>query len=479
MRFLRIASFFSLVALCVTPVWAQYGLYGSPEVLRMPQAAYAPAGPQAVYAPSAPQYGRPYVQTAAADRAAAMPAEPAEPRTPSLFEPAPGGRAGVPPPPQSSSGVNQMLSDPSSNGARGSCEGCYRGAVAQYGRAAQGAECGDACGEAGCCPWYATVGALVMGRDNANKLWTTFQTDHNPLQLTNTQDIHMPWQWGGEIRFGRRFCDHCGGQWALEASYWTLTPSTGFVSTLPLNMAPFTVSTPLHTSDVQFYGISATNWFNGAAEQRLWRRNEFHNVEISLLRNRMLCGWDSPWTIDWSLGARFFRFEEELSFASLQNGCVWGQDRGIHEVYLNDQIANNLWGFQFGFNANYYLTHNLRLYATPKFGVYNNHIDHFFRLNLGDGTVATTGSSGVPGTYPVWSNANALSFLTQIDLGVDWLFAEKWSARVGYRVMAATGIGLAENQIPPYLVDIPAIADIDTNGHLILHGAYVGLTYNY
>jgi hypothetical protein len=50
---------------------------------------------------------------------------------------------------------------------------------------------------------------------------------------------------------------------------------------------------------------------------------------------------------------------------------------------------------------------------------------------------------------------------------------------VGYRVVAATGIGLADNQLPQYMVDIPEIANIDHNGQLILHGAFMGITYNF
>ena len=44
-------------------------------------------------------------------------------------------------------------------------------------------------------------------------------------------------------------------------------------------------------------------------------------------------------------------------------------------------------------------------------------------------------------------------------------------------MLAATGMGLADAQIPPYLNDIPAIQDIDRNGHLLLYGGFAGLTY--
>ena len=70
-----------------------------------------------------------------------------------------------------------------------------------------------------------------------------------------------------------------------------------------------------------------------------------------------------------------------------------------------------------------------------------------------------------------------MSVLSQIDVGLDWQITQCLSARLGYRVVAATGIGLADNQIPPYLNDIPAIQDIDRNGNLLLHGAFAGVTY--
>jgi len=123
---------------------------------------------------------------------------------------------------------------------------------------------------------------------------------------------------------------------------------------------------------------------------------------------------------------------------------------------------------------------NLRFYLAPKFGIYNNHITNYFQAYLGDGTLAVPDpASGVSGTFPVNSSTDQVSFLTQMDVGLDWQFANQWSARIGYRVVAVSGIGLADAQIPFYIVDIPAIADIDKNGDLILHGAFITLAYNF
>ena len=45
--------------------------------------------------------------------------------------------------------------------------------------------------------------------------------------------------------------------------------------------------------------------------------------------------------------------------------------------------------------------------------------------------------------------------------------------------VAITDVGLADEQIPPYVVDIPEIASIDHNSDLILHGAFFGVGYNF
>jgi len=46
-------------------------------------------------------------------------------------------------------------------------------------------------------------------------------------------------------------------------------------------------------------------------------------------------------------------------------------------------------------------------------------------------------------------------------------------------VVAVSSIGLADAQIPFYIVDIPAIADIDKNSDLILHGGFATIGYNF
>lgn len=504
MKSLQIAAFVSWVAVSwvspgATAVGSDFGLYGTPEMLNLSQPNPAAAGygvgatpasyPAGRVAPPAqtvpavryvgaplPQYANPLVPAAPAGRYAGASVEQAPPLTPfpspleapgespQVFGYAPDG-AGYP---EVHGYYGQAVA-----GECGGCgvPGCQGGGIGQAVGGFEQAACGGyGCGVGVCCPWYASVSALVMGRNDANRLWTTYEWQNDPNQEEHTQ-FALRWRWGGEIRVGRRFC---GDTWAVEATYWTLDSFEGSRS----RSHPNGVATPLTVGNVFFGGYPGTEWFDGALEHRLYRRNEFHNAEVNFIRHRIFSTSELPWNLDCSLGARYFRFEEHLLFSSLANPSRMTDPTLNREAFLEDRVVNNLIGFQFGFDADYYIGPQWRVFAAPKFGVYNNHIEHRFHAHLGDGTAAT--QYEYPGrTYPVYSATDALSFLTQLDVGLEWKFLQNWSARVGYRVVVATGIALADNQIPHFIVDIPEIAAIDRNGELVLHGAFAGVAYNF
>ena len=374
---------------------------------------------------------------------------------------------------QNSGLVNQTSAEQDACAGNNGCDGVYRGAVSRFEQSAcgtngEGCASGDVCGQA-CCPWYASVSALVLGRTEGRRLWTSHATGDLTNQLTNTQ-FGTEWKWGGEVRFGRRFCCGCT-PYALEAVYWTTEPMTGYVST---TNPGGTVSTPLVISPMEFNGTPAENWFDGAKEHRLWRRDEFHNIEINLIREQLAWTCDSPWDIGWSFGVRFFRFQDYLQFGSLAGvGTDWNDLAAT--AYLSDNITNNLVGAQFGFDAAYNVFDGVRLFITPKVGIYNNYMDSTFQAHTGNGI----DGSGPYGNFPVHATKNGVSFLTQIDLGADWQLTRNWSVRAGYRVVAVTGMGLADDQFPQYMVDTPEIANIQHCSSLVLHGAFAGIAYNF
>lgn len=468
-----------------------------------------PARPAAVYGQMTPQYRapnysrQPYYTAAANQNATAQPQVIPTPNPTPAPQIAPNGQniyepeaPGIQP---NSNMMNQMLAEQGQISGSNACItgsengpvyggdqcGAYRPYTNQYEQAACG-NAPDSC--TGTSLWYGSVSALAMTRDRPNMVYLTYETGNLPHNVYPPDEFS--WRWGGEITFGRRFCNPCAtecggcntGYWALEASYWTLYPFNSFVShTSPASPTNpnGTVGTPLRVSDVQFDGTPATTWFDNAAEHRLWRRDEIHNIEVNLVRGQWSYGQDSPWDLGWEMGVRYFRFQESWRFGSVMGGHSWGEGGGAFEAYLSDQITNNLVGPQIGFDLGYSMYSGMRFFLAPKFGLFNNNINNNFQAYLGDGTIATTGTSGVPGTYPVNSSTNTLSFLTQIDVGLDWKFARQWSAQVGYRVVAISGIGLSDAQIPFYIVDIPVIADIDRNADLILHGAFATISYNF
>jgi hypothetical protein len=480
MRFFHFLAVLCLVGSVAASAQAQYGLYGSPEVIRVSQAdpyqssynydtaangygntpnnnypGIGTASPQATV-----QSSTTYRQVAAYQPAAQpIPTPPGSP-TPVGGSPAAStyNNATVP---QDPNGFNPTASQ------FGGCNG--------YGTDPNGC-CGargDACGldagcEDGCSPWYGSLSALTLGRGEGRRLWTSYQSNLNTNQLTNTQDIHMPWAWGGEITVGRRFCCGCD-TWALEGKFWTTNQIDGFNSTT----SPYYVSTPLQVRDLTFGGAGAIDWFTGAQEQRLWRRDNFCDAEISLIHPQLLRGCNTPWDIGYSFGFRYFRFNENLVFGSLRQGGSWST--GSDQAYLNDTVTNNMFGAQLGFDLAYRFGNKVRVYISPKFGVYDNSMDQNFKAYLGSGTLGLSPY----GYFPVESNRNAIAFLSEVDLGLDWQFTQRWSARIGYRLIALNGIAQADDQFPQYIVDQPEIAHIDNHSSLILQGIYAGIGYNF
>jgi hypothetical protein len=462
-----------LVICSASAALAQYGLYGAPNVLPVQQQsvspAYAapasyPAQPAATttyqpYQPAA-QYRyptpncRPTAWAAPAEQPMAAPTNiPAGP----VYQPSQPSQGYAQP--QGSSMTNQMLAEQNASS-------CYAGGCNDGNNGcAPDVLCGQDCE----CLWYASISALVLGRTDGRRVWTSYEDQHLTNQLTNTQ-FPTSWKWGGEIRFGRRFCAECV-PYAIEGTYWTTDSFSGNRSTA-INGGY--VSTPLDLNYMTFGGQQIKDWFNGAQEHRLSRSDEVHNVEINVIREQLSWCNDSGWDIGWSMGVRYFRFVDYLQFGSLSRGGTDWNDLP-DTAYLSDRATNNLIGAQFGFDAAYRVWNNFRVFITPKVGIYDNFMDNTFTANTGNGIDAV----GPYGTYPVSSSRNGVAFLTQIDLGADWHFARNWSARAGYRVVAMTGMALADDQFPQYICDSPDIENIQHTSSLVLHGAFFGATYNF
>ncbi len=315
--------------------------------------------------------------------------------------------------------------------------------------------------------WYASALGLFLTRDQANGVFTTLDTATGD-RLMRTTDADIDWRGGYDVKIGARF--GAGNNWAIEGGYWTIDRFRGSAQT---SLLPGTVGTPLIVDGIEFVGVNGNDFFNDAAAHRLSRVNRIQSAEVSLLHRS---GSFDP--LDFSLlaGVRYVVFQEDLTFVALANGGTWGGNGGIDEAYLNDHIINNLIGFQFGVDTGYRVARTLRLFVTPKLGIYNNHIQARFDAFRGDLTRGNpTPASGITRTYPVSVDHDVFAFLGQIDVGLDWEFASRWTAPIGYRLVAATGMGLADHQFPNDVVDFAFLDTVKSNGSLLVHGALAGL----
>jgi len=60
-------------------------------------------------------------------------------------------------------------------------------------------------------------------------------------------------------------------------------------------------------------------------------------------------------------------------------------------------------------------------------------------------------------------------------VGFNWALNPTWSVVGGYRLLAASGVALGDNQIPQTFATEGSWRTINTNGDLILHGAFLGV----
>lgn len=355
----------------------------------------------------------------------------------------------------------------------------------EYDQAASGCWSGD-CGVnlPSCQPkWFGYMGGLVMTRDNANKMWTTYETGNNPNQL-----MHFPnsdYAGGAEVRFGRVFgggCDSgCGCNSggcdlsAVEFTYWGVWDLGGEDS---IYSPTDNISSPINLGfvDIIAPGTPASDYFDNSREHRVSRHDEVHNVEINFLNFNMSTGCDNV-QIQWLVGARFFKFDEFIQFGAVSGGNEFGSNGGINEAYLDIDVENNLYGVQVGGRADWRVAPKMRLFAAPKFGLFANDIDLSTQLYRGDGALATFASSG--NSFNLNSSKTDVAFLGQIDIGTTWDFSKNWSATIGYRALAITGVALGDDQIPPYLAAEGDWTDVDSAGALILHGGFAGVEFRW
>ena len=118
-----------------------------------------------------------------------------------------------------------------------------------------------------------------------------------------------------------------------------------------------------------------------------------------------------------------------------------------------------------------------------KFGIYGNDINQHQAIYDGLGNVGTVNDPASPfdgEVYDISSSKTDFAMLGELDLGLNCRISNCWSANVGYRAVGVSGVALAPSQMPRDFYDnLQGVRRIESNGDLILHGGYAGITFNY
>ena len=324
----------------------------------------------------------------------------------------------------------------------GSCDSCDSGC--------------DSCG--GC--WYGSLAGMIMTRDRPDPVWLTYPGAAPTTSLMGSTDSSIDWTGGWQFVLGRRMSENH----RLEFVYWGLDPV--IYNDSARDAATNNLSTPLDFGTLMAGGGLLGDLFDTAREHRFRRENEFHNFELNVVHESLMscCGFE----LEWIFGTRYFRFDENWDFSSVDAGFNFGDDP-TREGHYNIDLANEMIGLQIGTMARWQWGGCWGFRAGQKVGIYANRIEHRSRGYRGDGASA----------FNIASNNNDVSFLAELDLGLDYAISSRWRAFATYRAVAVSNVALADDQVPQFISDTAGIADIDTNGHLILHGLLLGAEYQF
>lgn len=314
--------------------------------------------------------------------------------------------------------------------------------------------------------WIGGVNGLVFFRDLEDDLGLGFNSLSDYLYSTDS----APGAMGGvEAMLGRRGCSG----WGWEARYWGLFPNQ---SDVMFGNTPYSTLAGLTQIRDTVSGFDALQIYNSASSHRLYRDNSFSNVEINLLRNGGCFGACGRNNFELFGGFRWFQFDEAMRYAAFSSAPGYPA-----QFNYDVDVQNQLLGSQFGGRIERCVSSRLRLTGGLGLGIYNNSITHTQRMfEQAGGTDARIWSGPFSGQdYDCASTKNDIAMMGEMNAGIYWLFSQNVRFNAGYRALGVTGVALSPDQIPYNFTDVNDIHRVNSNGSLILHGAYAGFQVCY
>ena len=293
---------------------------------------------------------------------------------------------------------------------------------------------------------------LIMTRDNvANQ--SLARTSGG--QTLTTEDADLDTAGGFEAIIRKSLPDQTRG----ELVYWGLF-TAGDQATVE------DASGPIETT-LDISGLSYGNAGDSLASQlssnqaTLQRDYQYHNLEMNwggIAKGERI-------RLEYLAGIRYFKAREDLNLQ-------------IGDFAFAGQDDNHLLGIQLGALLNWQPQQQLQVHAGVKFGIFANAIDHQFRLQGSDG-FAYAGSGASAMDLNQTQNTTAAATLGQLDLGFTYQWTDRFRWTSGYRIVGITGLSLPSNQLSQDLAELASNPSVHTSGSMLLHGAYVGLTYDF
>ena len=296
------------------------------------------------------------------------------------------------------------------------------------------------------------VRGLIMSKEN-----TPIQslTQGPGGQLITTQDADMDSAGGFEATLRKALPDQTRG----ELVYWGLF-TTGDSATM--EDVSSGIQTTLDISRLN-YGSNGEPLANQlqVSQVSLQRDFQYHNLELNwggTARGEQV-------TLEYLAGLRYFKASEGLAL-QMDDFSFIGHD------------DNHLIGLQAGALLNWQPQQQLEIHAGVKFGVFVNSIDHQMRFQGANG-FAYSGSDASTQQLNHALDTSDVATLGQLDVGFTYHWSDRFRLTSGYRLVGVTGLSLTTNQLSQDLADLAENPSVHTNGSILLHGAYVGVEYDF
>lgn len=363
-------------------------------------------------------------------------------------------------------------------------------------------------------PWFGSAGLTFwnLEGDDGRLLATGLGNDFDTSQIDADSNV------GFDIGFGRYL--GCG-KYGIGVNYMRWDPNreqifrSGGVGTIRAAMPAYIgASVNLGAGPLGVYGLIDNYGINAYAERDL----SFQGIEANLFSFGLMGAQRAAYAgcspgpfglasglgfggaagplarsnsgrlrISTSHGFRWFQIQDDLQFAfgTAADPAPAGPDYaaynpgGLPSTTIHEQmtVENNLYGYQFGGNLTYCLGSRLNLNIGGKFGVYGNYVEAEHSLYTDQG-LAYINTSGVDDIRTESSNT-VLSTLGELDLGLGYRVSNAWTVRGGYRVLGVSGVASSVNSVPRAYTTLAELDRIDANDSFLLHGAYVGLDFNW